>query len=128
MKISIYVLCLCFSAIAFAAEKENTPDAANFEIKTTQDLLRACSWPEEDALHARAISFCYGYLLSAVHYDAALHHNNKKNRIVCPDETTSLKQVVETFVGWAEKHPQYMGELPVEGVMRAANSRWPCSE
>ena len=128
MKISIYALCLCFSAIAFAAERERTPNAANFEIKTTRDLHRACTWPKDEPLHGRAVSFCYGYLLSAVHYDAALHHGNDQNRIVCPDQTTSLLQVVETFVAWSERHPELMDELPVEGVMRAAGSRWPCGK
>ena len=36
-------------------------DAANFTLKTTQDLYVVCSTPNNDPLRAQAINFCEGY-------------------------------------------------------------------
>ena len=124
MKISIYALCLCFSLIGAVAA--NDTDAGKFQIKTTQDLYKACSWSKEDGFYARATAFCYGYILAALHYDAALNNLGEQERIFCPSETTSLLDVVDEFKAWSKTNPDRMQELPVEGVMRSANSKWSC--
>jgi len=30
------------------------------------------------------------------------------------------------FVGWAKQNSQYLGERPVDSLMRFATAQWPC--
>jgi hypothetical protein len=34
---------------------------------------------------------------------------------------------MEGFVAWANAHPQYMGEAPVDAVFRYLGETYPCS-
>lgn len=109
-----------------ALAQDEAAEAADFLLKTTRDLYQACTISEDNAFHDKATAFCYGYMLSAFHYDAALHQRKKEERLVCPEPDTSLLDLVAAFRHWAEQNPQYLNELPVEGVMRSAMQQWPC--
>ena len=44
----------------------------------------------------------------------------------CPKATTSFEGVVQTFINWAEKHPEE-GNLTMHlGVVEALSEIWPC--
>ncbi|HDK38441.1 MAG TPA: hypothetical protein ENG92_05440 [Thiolapillus brandeum] len=124
MKKIVCIVFLLLTMPVMALEKETT--AREFLSDTTRHLYDACTTSRDDALYARATAFCYGYVLSALHYDAALHQRTKEERLFCPKPDTSLLDVVAAFRHWVELNPQYHDELPVEGVMRSAMSQWPC--
>ena len=99
-----------------------------FDVETTEHLLKACTWDENDSFHGRALTYCIGYITAAYHYDYALNKGRKTgDRITCPPEdSATLKQAMGVFVTWARAHPEFQNELAVEGVMRSANAQWPC--
>jgi hypothetical protein len=47
---------------------------------------------------------------------------------MCPEGPISRFEAVEVFIEWANNHPEFMDEPPVQGVFRAAAEKWPCKE
>lgn len=58
------------------------PDA--FEVDTIGQLLQACTWSESDPLHVRMVTFCLGYVSSAIQYDTAVNNGDRSRMITCP--------------------------------------------
>ena len=102
------------------------PDA--FEVDTTGQLLEACTWSESDPLHVRMVTFCLGYVSSAIQYDTAVNDGDPSRMITCPPASATLSDAALTFIAWAKKNPKLHDQLAVEGVMQAVGQRWPCTE
>jgi hypothetical protein len=122
------LICLALTTIlvipAIAGETQKT----DFEVKTTRDLVNLCSASAEDPLFVHAVNFCHGYLVGAFHYYAASVSGEGAARFVClPDERPSRNEIIAMFVAWAQDHPEYMRELPVETEFRFLSEKWPCS-
>lgn len=100
-------------------------DTEPFEVDTTGDLLEACDWKENDPLYVRMVTFCLGYVSSAIQYDVALNPD-ESDRITCPPDTATLTEAALAFIAWAKANPSRHQELAVEGVMRAVGEKWPC--
>ena len=115
-------------ALWLAAAPALAVETANFEVRTTADLVALCSAEPEDPLYDEAMQFCYGYVAGAAHFHQAIVHNNRIRAIACPREQVTRQDLVATFLDWAETNPQYMDELPVETVARAAVATWPCEQ
>jgi hypothetical protein len=96
-----------------------------FEVDTTGDLLKACDWKENDPLYVGMVTFCLGYVSSAIQYDEALNPD-QKDRITCPPGTATLTEAALSFIAWANANPGLHNELAVEGVMLAVGEKWPC--
>jgi len=104
-------------------------DPTDFRVETTQSLIDLCSATPEDPLYERAIHFCHGYLVGAVHYYAAWSSAFENEKLVCfPEPPMPRTEAVQMFVDWAKAHPQYMNELPVETEFRFLMETWPCKE
>jgi hypothetical protein len=61
-----------------------------------------------------------------MHCHRALAKGPDHKAIVCPEHTVTRVEAITVFVEWAKDNPQYLTEEPIEAVMRAAVSRWPC--
>lgn len=100
---------------------------ADFEVKTTRDLLSLCTVSAEDARYREALHFCHGFLVGAYQYYLATIAGPNPKRLVCPpDPPPSRNSAIAAFIGWAQAHPQYMGEPPVETEFRFLMETWPC--
>jgi hypothetical protein len=99
-----------------------------FEVDTTGQLLEACTWKESDPLHVRMVTFCLGYISSAIQYDTAVNDSDQSRMITCPPKTATLSEAALTFIAWAEKNPKLHGQMAVEGVMQAVGQKWPCNK
>jgi hypothetical protein len=98
-----------------------------FLVRTTQELVDLCTAPETDPLHAAAIGFCFGYVIGAYHYYMAEQAGPDMKPMFClPEPQPERRQAVQMFVGWAKQNSQYMGERPVDSLMRFATWQWPC--
>jgi hypothetical protein len=104
-------------------------DQADFEVKTTQNLLNLCTAATSDPNYQAAIHFCHGYLVGAYAYYAALHSEPKVKPLFCfPDPVPSRNDAIAMFIEWAKAHPQYMGEKPVDTEFRFLIEKWPCKK
>jgi hypothetical protein len=34
--------------------------------------------------------------------------------------------MLNMFIAWAQQHPEYMGERPVDSIFRFLAEKWPC--
>ena len=100
---------------------------ADFEAKTTQNLLNLCTAPASDPRYREAIHFCHGYLVGAYHYHLAQTDGEGGKSLVCfPTPAPSRNEAIRMFITWAQAHPQYMNERPVETEFRFLTEKWPC--
>ena len=99
----------------------------DFEAKTTQNLLNLCTAPPNDPHYREALHFCYGYLVGAYHYHVAETDGMGGKLLVCfPTPPPSRNEAIRLFIAWAQAHPQYMNERPVETEFRFLTEKWPC--
>ena len=99
----------------------------DFVVKTTQNLINLCTASPQDPLYGDAVNFCQGYMVGAYHYSIAEHSKDTKNLFVClPEPKPSRNEVVALFVAWAQAHPQFMTDMPVETQFRFMAEKWPC--
>ena len=100
---------------------------ADFKVQTTQNLLNLCTASKDDPLHNHAVNFCHGYLLGAWEYYYESRDNPKAVKLVCPPKKgITRNQAVKMFIDWAQAHPQYMNETPVDTEFRFLIATWPC--
>ena len=119
-------LLLAFTLWPGLSAAQVNPDA--FEVDTTGQLLQACTWSESDPLHVRMVTFCLGYVSSAIQYDTAVNDGDRSRMITWPPTTATLSEAALTFISWAKKNPKLHDQLAVEGVMQAVGQRWPCTQ
>jgi hypothetical protein len=113
---------LAVPGIAFAVTD------ADFEVKTTRNLLALCTVSTEDARYKEALHFCHGYLVGAFHYYLASVSGPNAKRLVCPpDPPPTRNSAIAAFIAWAQARPQYMNEAPVETEFRYLTETYPCS-
>jgi Ssp1 endopeptidase immunity protein Rap1a len=102
---------------------------ADFEAKTTQNLLNLCNAASSDPRYREAIHFCHGYLVGAYHYHVAQTEGEGGKSLVCfPTPPPSRNEALRMFLAWAQAHPQYMNERPVETEFRFLTEKWPCQK
>jgi hypothetical protein len=101
----------------------------DFEAKTTQSLLNLCTASPNDPRYREAIHFCHGYLVGAYHYHVAQTAGEGGKPMVCfPTPAPSRNEGFNMFIAWAQAHPQYMNEPPVETEFRFLTEKWPCQK
>lgn len=99
----------------------------NFRARTTQDLVSLCGSPATDPLHKEAVHFCEGYMVGAYsYYDAENCGPGGSHSVCLSTPVPSRDKVVAMFVQWANAHPQYMGEKPVDTLFRFLDATYPC--
>lgn len=100
-------------------------DSSTFQLRTAQDLVRACSVAPGDALHANAMGFCHGVLVGAYrYYESSV---KPEGRFVCPpSQAPNRATVMNSFVAWAGSRPQYMKDPPIDTLFRYLAETYPC--
>ena len=109
------------------------PSASQEVRKDVQELYQLCK-------HESGRDFCLGYISGVADHMLVAgaflraHGNGLKEEerdlladlSACPKATTSFEGVVQTFINWAEKHPEE-GNLTMHlGVVEALSEIWPC--
>jgi hypothetical protein len=99
----------------------------DFEVDTTEQLIRLCSASPDDPFYNHAMNFCHGYLVGAYDYYEAAHSVGEGPKMVCfPDPPPSRNDAVNMFVEWAKAHPQYWQKKPVNTEFRFLSEKFPC--
>ena len=100
----------------------------DFVVKTTRNLINLCTASPKDVLYGEAINFCYGYLVGAYHYSIAVKSKEPSELFVCfPEPKPTRNEVIAQFIVWAQKHPEFMTDMPVETEFRFLAEKWPCN-
>ena len=99
----------------------------DFQVKETQDLIDLCTTSPEESNFKEAVHFCHGYLVGAFHYYKVTHVGPDVEPFVCfPDPPPTRNEAIRMFIDWAQAHPEYMTEAPVETEFRFLIETWPC--
>ena len=99
----------------------------DFGVKTSRNLLNLCTVSASDARYKEALHFCHGFLVGAYqYYLATLAGPNVKPLVCPPDPPPTRNAAIAAFMGWAQGHPQYMNEAPVEAEFRFLTETYPC--
>jgi len=65
--------------------------------------------------------------MGAYHYYVSEQSGPGEKPMFCMAEPQPTRQqAVQMFVAWAKQNSQYMGERPVDSLMRFATAQWPC--
>jgi len=121
------VIWLCLAAAVLVPALVGAVTEADFEVKTTQNLLNLCTASPNDPHYREAINFCEGYLVGAYQYYLSATGDDTSKAFVClPTPPPSRNEAVQMFIAWAQAHPQYLNELPVETEFRFLTEKWPC--
>lgn len=119
MRSWILVAALLTSQAAVAVE------SSTFQLRDTNDLVRACSVAPDHALYANAMGFCHGVLVGAYSYHASTV--TAENRFICPpNPVPSRAKVMNDFVAWAQSRPQFSKDPPVDSLFRYLAETYPC--
>jgi hypothetical protein len=113
----LYVLAGALLGLATQLAGAEEITAADFELQSTRELLQVCTTEESS-----------GYMLGVAHFHEAATGEDIPP-LTCPPQDLSLLELARTFVMWADENRAdgaLMGELPVDGVIRAAAAKWPC--
>ena len=122
-----HVMWLFLAATVLVPALVGAVTEADFEVKTTQNLLNLCTAPPNDPYYREAIHFCEGYLVGAYQYYLSETGGDTSNAFVClPTPPPSRNEAFRMFIAWAQAHPQYLNERPVETEFRFLTEKWPC--
>ena len=105
-------------------------DEADFSLGTTQNLYDLCAVTSDDENFAPAIYACRSFLEATVQYHDAVSDGRTLKRLICYPATATLEDARRAFIAWAEANagnPKRMAELPVVGVVRALQDKYPCA-
>ena len=117
---------LLFVLFFTGTAKANVTDE-DFVAQKTQNIINLCTASTDDPRHREAVHFCEGYLVGAYHYYQSVSGNNQDLKIVCfPEPKPTRNEAISLFISWAQKHPEYMNERPVETEFRFLSEKWPC--
>jgi hypothetical protein len=116
---------LIFAASLLTSGAAVAVDSSNFQLRDTNDLVRACSVPADHVLHANATGFCHGVLTGAFrYYESTVAAGD---RFVCPPSPTPTRaRVMNDFVAWARARPQTMQDPPLDALFRYLAETYPC--
>ncbi len=118
-------------AVAFATMMSGPAGAiqtSDFTLLTTDNLYRVCSAPQSDPLFNEARQACYGFVCGAGLFYYEVIKAGKAKTVVCPGGQIDREAVRVAFVDWAQNNPERMSESPIDGLLRSAAARWPCSK
>jgi Rap1a immunity proteins len=98
----------------------------DYQLHTSGDLLDICTVDPANAQYWEARAFCLGYFTGGIHLHDELVASGDFPRIACAPPNATRDDVVAAFVSYAQAHPQYLKEQPMDTVFRAVNAKWPC--
>jgi hypothetical protein len=98
----------------------------DYQLDSSADLLDICTLDKADVQHWEARGFCLGYFTGGIHLHDVLARSENFGRIACAPPDATRNDVVAAFVSFAQAHPEYLDEQPMDTVFRAVNDQWPC--
>ena len=102
---------------------------STLDLKTAQDLVDLCTVADNDPNVEGARGFCYGFMSGAGHYHRAITSGKKAKPLFClPDPRPSRAEAAKLFVDWTRANPKYLGDQPVDALIRFAAATWPCTK
>ena len=108
----------------------NVADAAteaNFDAKTTTDLVALCSATPDNGIGTAALNFCQGYIQGAVTVEMLNMAAFRGPKPFClPNPPPTRSQAISAFINWAQATPDRMTQSATDGLFRFIGVQYPC--
>ncbi|WP_374088974.1 Rap1a/Tai family immunity protein [Methylomicrobium lacus] len=128
MKLKHLISLLLLALLANGSATAGVTDQ-DFVAQKTQNLINLCAASPQDPHYREAIHFCHGYLVGAYQYYLAQTADKQELKMFCvPDPKPSRNETIALFISWAQKHPEYMNDIPVETEFRFLTEKYPCKK
>lgn len=115
------------AAVAASAQTAPASSESNFQVKTTDDLVRLCEAKPTDPTGIAALHFCQGFAVGAYQYHQITAAAENKHPLFCtPTPPPSRNEAIAGFITWARQNPGQLNTPPVEGMFRFLAQRYPC--
>lgn len=123
------------AALAAALAGAATPAAAQSQspghvtdVRTVSDLAAVCDPQLRGVERLESIAYCQGYMTAAGQYHTAIHPAGGPRRpLFCvPNPAPSVAQAGLGFAAWARQNPQHADDPAPDGLLRWAQSAYPC--
>jgi hypothetical protein len=100
------------------------------DVRTVSDLAAVCDPRVGGVERLEAIAYCQGYFRAVGQYHTALHPSAGGRRpLFCvPERPPSVAQSGLAFAAWARQNPQRANEPALDGLIRWAQSAYPCPD
>ena len=98
------------------------------DVRTVSDLAAVCDPQLRGVERLESIAYCQGFVTAAGQYHAALYPADGPRRpLYClPNPPPSVAQTGLGFAAWARQNPQHANEPALDGLLRWAQSAYPC--
>jgi hypothetical protein len=126
----IAALAAALVALSFNASAAVIDDAT-FNYRTTEDLYRICSVPDDPKKPVAPAFGCRAFIAATVQYHDAVSDRKKMKRLICYPQTATIADGRTAFLDWAGRNAgntELMGERPVKGLVRALAEAFPCKK
>lgn len=101
----------------------------DLRFDTTKDLYNVCAVPADAAEFPLTNQACRAFIEAAVQYHDAVSDKKNLPRLICYPSTATIQDGKNAFLAWAKKNAgnqSRMGELPVIGLVRSLEDKYPC--
>jgi hypothetical protein len=100
---------------------------AQFQVRTTADLVALCSTPVEDPLGTAAVNFCEGFAVGAYQYHQIAETATQAKPLFClPSPPPSRDRAIAQFIEWSKSHSDDLDRVPIEGIFTFLKDQYPC--
>ena len=119
--IAVVTLALVIPRVADAATE------ANFDAKTTGDLVALCTATPDNGVGTAALNFCEGYIQGAVTVEMLNMAAFRGPKPFClPNPPPTRAQAISGFVSWAQTAPDRMSQSATDGLFRFIGEQYRC--
>lgn len=97
-------------------------------VETVRDLARVCDPRRGGVQRLEAIAYCQGFINAAVQYHQLTNPPSRgRQPLFClPGRGPTIAESGVGFAAWARDHRQHANEPALDGLMRWAQSQFPC--
>jgi len=110
------------------AQGTSGPNVVN-HVQTANELAAVCDPAWAGVPRLEAIAYCQGFLTSFGQYHTLLHPTGGAARpLYCvPAPGPSIAESGIAFAAWTRQNPAHGNEPALDGLLRWAQSRFPCA-
>jgi Rap1a immunity proteins len=120
-RIAAAALALLAPSAALAATE------ANFDAKSTGDLVELCAATPDNGLGTAAVNFCEGYFQGAVTVEMLNMAAFRGPKLFClPNPPPTRAETMSAFIGWARATPDRLTQSATDGLFGFLRERYPC--
>lgn len=115
--------------LGISSQQATAIEDDDLRFDTTRDLYDVCAVPADAPEYPVANQACRAFIEAAVQYHDAVSDRKNLRRLICYPKSATIRDGKDAFIAWARTNADNqtrMGELPVIGLVRSLENKYPC--